>query len=128
MYNQFPLERHQINQVRGIFERPANESIDFSESNHPSSSTEENVSSNIFCEVSCNRQIYISIENSNCEEDDKRCFNERPCPQHIDNNDNNQQNEETFLKKKQNEKKKVKSKILEKKWVKKEKLASQKNS
>ena len=100
MYNQFPLERHQINQVRGIFERPANESIDFSESNHPSSSTEENVSSNIFCEVSCNRQISISIENSNCEEDDKRCFNERPCPQQIDNGDNNQKKEKTFSKKK----------------------------
>ena len=80
MFNHLTLDSNQKKQIKAVFAKPENESVDFSERDHPSSSTEEILPNNFFCDLSCNRPISISIENINCqEEDEKRCFNKRPC-------------------------------------------------
>ena len=102
MFNHLTLDSNQKKQIKAVFAKPENESVDFSEREHPSSSTEEILPNNFFCDLSCNRPISISIENINCqEEDEKRCFNKRPCNQQIINDQNKKK---IFVKKKKNQK------------------------
>ena len=48
MFNHLTLDSNQKKQIKAVFAKPENESVDFSERDHPSSSTEEILPNNFF--------------------------------------------------------------------------------